>query len=171
MGNLKIYDPNLLLEQVNINKVPNINKIIKNSGIRVTSIPSIIMKNYRALVFIDSKGWDIYINRSLPKKVKKFIAAYMYSYVQLYYNREDVGEFSHPLPLSEEENFDKKAYRYALRLLMPENIFKSDVEKGLDNKKLAKKYKVSMFLAKERRELMERDKQKAKFKVIKGKKG
>ena len=54
---------------------------------------------------------------------------------------------------------------------MPEKIFERDVEQGLNNRKLARKYKVSMFLANERRELMDRDRQKAKFKVIQGRRG
>lgn len=166
MDNLKIYNPKSLLDQVNINKVPKIGKIIKDSGIRVTSVPSKHMKNYRALISIDSTGNDIFIYQVLSKEAKRFIATYMYSYVQLYYNSEDVGTFNKSL--FEEENFDKKAYHYALRLLMPEKIFERDVKKGLDNRKLAKKYRVAMFLVSERRELMERDKQKAKFKVIQG---
>ena len=68
----------------------------------------------------------------------------------------------------EEESFDKKAYHYALKLLMPEKIFKTDIEKGMNNRRLSKKYKVSMFLINERLNLMEHEKQKAKLKVIQG---
>lgn len=169
MNNLKIYNPNSLLEQVNINEVPKIGKIIKGSGIRVISFSSNRMKKHRALVYINSPTNGIVINRNLSKEAKRFIVTYMYSYVQLYYNSEDVGIF-HKL-LFEEENFDKKTYNYTLRLLMPEKIFESDVKKGLDNEELAKKYKVSGFIADERRKLMERDKKKAKLKVIQGRRG
>lgn len=169
MKSLKIYNPNLLLEQLNINKVPNIGKIIRDSGIKVTAVSSRIMKNYRALIFFDSPDNNIYVNQNLSKEARRFVATYMYSYVQLYYDSENDRLFNKPL--FEEENFDKRAYQYALRLLMPEKIFERDVEQGLDNRKLARKYKVSMFLASERRELMNRDKQKAKFKVIHGRRG
>lgn len=169
MKSLKIYNPNLLLEQLNISKVPNIGKIIRDSGIKVMSVSSRIMENYRALIFFDSDDNNIYVNKNLSKEAKRFIATYMYSYIQLYYSSKDDKPFHKSL--CEEEIFDKKAYQYALRLLMPEKIFERDVEQGLNNRKLARKYKVSMFLANERRELMDRDRQKAKFKVIQGRRG
>lgn len=97
MKNLKIYRQDLLLEQLNVNRVPNIGKVIRDSGITVMSIPSMVMKDYRALAVIDSSWNGIYIN-----------------------------------------------------------------------KKVSKKYKVSMFLINERKNLMEHEKQKAKLKVIQG---
>ncbi len=163
MKNLKIYRQDLLLEQLNVNRVPNIGKVIRDSGITVMSTPSMVMKDYRALSVIDSSWNGIYINKKVSKKARRFISTYMYCYIQLYYNE---GYFSKGL--LEEESFDKKAYHYALKLLMPEKIFKTDIEKGMNNRRLSKKYKVSMFLINERLNLMEHEKQKAKLKVIQG---
>lgn len=165
MKNLRIYDSDVLLEKLNVNKVPNISKVIRNSGIKVSSVPSLAIDGRRAIAAISGEKTEniIYINRHLTKESRRFIATYMYSYIQLYYQQG----FFFP-SLCEEENFDKKAYQYALKLLMPEKIFTSDVQQGMDIERLSKKYKVSMYVVDERKKLMNRDKQKAKFKVIQG---
>ena len=68
MKNLKIYRQDLLPEQLNVNRVPNIGKVIRDSGITVMSTPSMVMKDYRALSVIDSSWNGIYINKKVSKK-------------------------------------------------------------------------------------------------------
>lgn len=168
MRKIKIYNQKLLLKKLNIQKAPSIGRMIRASGITIVTIPNRKIKSHRAIIAIDTKSDEstIYLKKNLPTVTKRFIVTYLFAYIQLYYNG---GEFYQAL--WEEENFDRKAYNYALRLMIPEVLLEGDIKRGMNVDSLAKKYKASLHVVGERINLMKRDKQKAKFKVIQGGRG
>lgn len=163
MKNINISSLSELLNDLN-ESIPSVSNIIKKSGINVILFPSEIQNNVMSLITMDEEkdSYYIYIRNSLCYETQRFMAAYMYFYLGQYYK----GDMMHKVHY-DEEVYDKKAYKDALSLLMPEQMFKQDIENGMSNKEISKKYQVSLYLVNERINLIERDNEKRKLKVLK----
>lgn len=161
--NLRITDPNQLLKEFNIEGVPDIAVLIKRCGLTLQSYKPYLstdteirkIGDVQGYIKIDNSNQNIVVNDDLLLIIRKFVAAYLLSYYQLYIN----GESEYSYNLYQESIYDKKAYHYTLGLLMPDNIFNQETVKSYkDIESLAKKYKVSEFLIREKLEKQQKRK-------------
>lgn len=157
--NLRIKDPNKLLEVLNIKDIPDIAKIIKACGIKIKAIDSYKAKRKLETYGLDSimgvihisnnllkKEKVIFINDELPANTQRFIAAYLFSGYQL--NGNDDKEYWNGVWF--ESRYDREIYKYTLDLLIPDKIFNDDLEQIKSNNVLAKRYNVSEVLIEEK---------------------
>ena len=86
----------------------------------------------------------------------------MYCYHKLYTTEDTFHHIFY-----DESIYDKKAYFNALKLLVPIDMLKEDINNNISMDELSKKYKLSSNVLLERLKLDNRGKQKQKFKVLK----
>ena len=86
----------------------------------------------------------------------------VYCYHKLYTKEETTHHIFY-----DESIYDKKAYNETLKLLVPINMLKGDMEKGISMKELSEKYQVSQNILLERIKLDNRQKAKSKLKLLK----
>lgn len=104
----------------------------------------------------------IYVNKNMSDYSKRFMICYMYCYHKLYTTEDTFHHIFY-----DESIYDKKAYFNALKLLVPIDMLKEDINNNISMDELSKKYKLSSNVLLERLKLDNRGKQKQKFKVLK----
>lgn len=142
-------------------KIPSLERILKKEDIKAYLFPR-KNTNVRGLTLISSDKTTIYVRKRMSENSRRFMVGYMYCYHKLY----TTEEITHHI-FYDESIYDKKAYNETLKLLVPINMLKSDMEKGISMKELSKKYQVSQNVLLERIKLDNRQKAKAKLKMLK----
>ena len=149
--NLRVNDPNKLLEILKINAIPDIIELINSCGFEVViaDYQSILdIKDERAGanimcgIIVENDNKKICYSETLVPTTVRFITAYLFSSYQLNCEKDD----DYFEVLFDESIYDEKVYNYALGLLMPDKIFKNEYQKIQDISLLAEKYNVSEYL-------------------------
>lgn len=142
-------------------KIPSLEIILKKENIKAYLFPR-KNTNVKGLTLISSDQTTIYVSNRMSKNSIRFMVGYMYCYQKLYTTEETTHHIFY-----DESIYDKKAYNETLKLLVPINMLKGDVEKGISMKELSEKYQVSENVLLERIKLDNRQKAKAKLKILK----
>lgn len=149
--NLRITDPNKLLEELKIFGIPDVVKMVKSCGFEVVcaDYQSIINSkleksgaNIMCGIIVEKKKKKIYYSESLVPTTRKFVTAYLFSSYQL----NCVKDEEYFEVLFDESIYNDKVYDYTLSLLMPDNIFKYEYEQNKNTSILAQRYNVSEHL-------------------------
>lgn len=142
-------------------KIPNLKRILEKENIKAYLFPR-KNTNVKGLTLISPDKITIYISKDMPQKSRRFMIGYMYCYHKLYTTEETTHHIFY-----DESIYDKKAYNETLKLLVPINMLKNDVEKEISMEELSEKYQVSQNVLLERLMLDNRQKEKAKLKMLK----
>lgn len=142
-------------------KIPSLEKILKKEGIKAYLFPR-KKTNIKGLTLISSNKTTIYVRKRMAENSRRFMVRYMYCYHKLYTKEETTYHIFY-----DESIYDKKAYNETLKLLVPINMLKGDMEKGISMKELSEKYQVSQNILLERIKLDNRQKAKSKLKLLK----
>lgn len=158
-----IKDPKEFIKKLDLLEVPNVVKISKKCGIRIfqdKEKKEMDYAGYNGHFIKKNNRFEIAINIELPYNFQRFLVAYLTSYIYLY------GDIKDAYLICYETLYDRAAYNYALDLLLPDSMFKTEYLETLsyeEIEELAQHYKVSISLIFEK---MEKNKKINKFKVL-----
>ncbi|MBE6157807.1 MAG: hypothetical protein E7160_03340 [Firmicutes bacterium] len=148
------------MHKISVADIPDVVKIAKAHDIKVSEC--FFSKQSTIVNAAYNKGnnkCEILINPDLKYYFKRFLVAYMFSYMQLYDDDCYV--------VFDETLYDRAAYNNALDLLMPDDVFIPEYlnKLNLDQiTKLSNLYNVSVNLIYDKRD---REKEKNKIKILK----
>lgn len=159
--NLRISDPDKLLETFNIKSVPDIVKLAKYYEFKVLLLGyelDNVSSNVKGFICINDKKKFmnkrvIAVRDDLSYSSKRFISAYLFSLYQLRGNDCLFCE-----TIYDESMFDEDVYNYTLDLLLPDFLF-NDIYENIEDKSLLRDvFKVSDVVIEEKIKRLKKEK-------------